>query len=115
MAIADRNFHDGLDNAHTVNGQGSFRPKYPKFFKYDISSEGSKEARRRVGRRCTNCASEDNFLRACDRDYINHFDQFIAEFSTGSAAEVDKRWQIVQGRMRRKNEQAYPLKGSPSP
>ena len=42
----------------------------------------------------------------------NHFDQFTAEFSAGSAAEVNERWQIVKGRMRRKYEQVYPPKGS---
>ena len=62
-----------------------------------------------------NCASEDNFLRARDREYINYFDQLTTEFGTGATAEVNERWQVVKGRMRRKYEQSYPSKGSQSP
>ena len=87
MTVADHNMYDVLGNAREVDfedenewdqvyavGQGSFRPKLPKLFKYEFSSDESKEARHRIGRRWMNCASEDHFLRACDREYINHFD-----------------------------------------
>ena len=72
--------YDVLDNAHEVDfedenewnqvyavRQGSFRPKLPKWLKYEFSSEESKKARPRIGRRCMNCAGKDHFLRACDR------------------------------------------------
>lgn len=58
---------------------------------YAFDSEKFEEARRRIGRRCMNCASENHFLRACDRDYLNHFEQFTDEFGAGSTAEVNKR------------------------
>ena len=128
MTVADHNMYDVLDNAHEIDfedenewnqvnavGRGWFRPKLPKLFRYEFSSDESKEARRRIDRRCMNYAGEDHFLRACDRVYINHFDQFTAEFSTGSTTEVNERWEVVKGGMRRKYEQSYPSKGSQSP
>ena len=100
--------YDVLDNAHEVDfedenewnqvnavGRGWFRPKLPKLFRYEFSSDESKEARRRIDRRCMNYAGEDHFLRACDRVYINHFDQFTAEFGTASTTEVNKRWHCL--------------------
>ena len=80
MTVVDHNMYV-QNNAHEVEfedenelnqvyaiGQGLFRPKVPKGFKYRFRSDESKERRRRIGRRCMNCASEDHFLRACDRD-----------------------------------------------
>ena len=129
MSVADNNMYDVLDNAHEVDfedenewnqvyaiGQGSsFRPKLPKLFKYEFDSDESKVARRRIGQRCMNCASEEHFLRACDREYVNHFDQFTPEFGAGSTAEVNERWKVVKGRMRRKHAHIGPSKGSQSP
>ena len=62
MTVADHNMYDVLGNAREVDfedenewdqvyavGQGSFRPKLPKLFKYEFSSDESKEARSRIG------------------------------------------------------------------
>ncbi|CAN0360116.1 unnamed protein product, partial [Laminaria digitata] len=128
MTVADGNFYEVLDNAHEVEiedeeewtqvysvAQGSARSKFTRLFKHAFDSEESKAARRCIGRRCMNCASENHFLRTCDRDYLNHFEQFADEFGAGSKAEVNERWHTGKGRMRTRYEQNLASRGSPNP
>ena len=114
MCVSANSYLPIMDNAHEVEydesnwtriysvAQNPTRPKNPRLFKHDFESAESREGRTRVGSACINCAGEDHFLRACTREYINHYGLFSDEFGAGTPTEVRDRWVYTRGRIKAK-------------